>query len=203
VLQVRILGRREKNETQVLYQVLWPTRLKGHAAVIERHALPPVTGFLFEPPDHVTRLTPALLATPFAGTVLSIEDLAEDFWSWPLQQVAGQERSGKEPCTILLSRPSAEMHSAYSLVRSCINPQKATPVWIEKFGHDNQRIKRIVFESSSRKTPAQDYRLAMVAESADAATRTRVEILKSERGISVSPDEFSIGRLNQLGSKSP
>jgi hypothetical protein len=197
------VGRREKNETRVLYQVLWPTRLKGYAAVIERHPLPPATGFLFEPPDHVTRLTPDLLATPYAGTALNIEDLAEDFWNWPLQQVAGRERSGKESCTILLSRPSPEMRSTYSLVRSCINSQKATPIWIEKFGHDKQRIKRISFESSSQKTPAQDFRLAMIAANDDAAMQTRVEILKSERGIEVPPDEFSIERLNHLGGKSP
>lgn len=203
ILQVRIVGRRENNATRILYQILWPTALKGQAAVIERRQNPPAAGFLFEPPDRVARLSPVLFATPFAGTGLTFEDLAEDFWRWPLQQVTGQGRGGEDACTILESRPSSEIVTAYSLVRSCVAPKKATPLWIEKFGADGRRAKRMSFEAPARKSRDQDSRLVMIVDNGTASQRTRVEFLKSERGITVSPDEFSVERLKRLGGKPP
>jgi hypothetical protein len=203
ILQVRIVGRREIDLTRVLFQILWPNSLKGLAAVIENRHQPPIAGFLFEPPDRVTRLTPALLSAPFAGSGLTLEDLAEDFWQWPQQRVAGQGHAGQEECTILESRPSPAAASAYSLIRSCISLKKAAPLWVEKLGGDGRMMKRITIETPDRKGHSQDFRTAMVVEGGVAWPRTRVEILKNERGIAVSPDEFSVARLRSLGARNP
>jgi hypothetical protein len=203
ILQVRIVGRRENELTRVLYQILWPNSLKGHAAVIEKRRNLPVAGFLFDPPDQVTRLTPALLSVPFAGSGLTVEDLAEDFWQWPQQRLAGQGRAGQVGCTILESRPPPEAASAYSLIRSCISLKKAAPLWVEKLGGGGKMIKRIAIETPDRKGHSQDFRVALVVEGGAALARTRVEILKSERGIPVSPEEFSVARLKSLGARIP
>jgi hypothetical protein len=199
VLQLRIVGRREAGLTKILYQVLWPNTLKGHAAVIERRKSPPVTGFLFDLPARVTPLTAALIAAPFAGSGLTLEDLADDFWRWPVQRAVGQGQAGRQTCTILESHPSEDAASAYAQVRSCVDARKATPLWVEKRGADGALIKRIAFERPESKDRERPYRLAMVVEGGLASPPTRVEFLKSERDLTISPAEFSVERLGALG----
>jgi hypothetical protein len=113
----------------------------------------------------------------------------------------GQGRAGKRRCTILESRPTPETASAYAIVRSCI--AKDSPLWVEKLAADNHLAKRIVFEVSSQKKTEQTYRIAMVVEGDDKSQNTRVEFLKSERDLKISPDEFSIERLKSLAVVKP
>ena len=203
ILQVRIAGRRENGRQRVLYQVFWPTSLKGYAAVIEQEQGPEVSGFVFEPPDRVTPLAPAVLKASFAGSGLTLEDLAENFWRWPRQRVTGQAQAGKQACTVLESQPSPDLDTAYASVRSCVDPKKATPLWVEKYGTDGKLVKRISFETPDRKNRDQEFRVSMVVEGGPSVPRTRVEILKSDRGIKISPDEFSLERLKSFVSKPP
>jgi len=198
ILQVRMAGRREGDTEKVLYQVLYPTTLKGYAAVIEQSRAPGISGFLFEPPERIRQLDPDLLKSPFAGTGLTIEDLAENFWRWPSQRVAGQGQAGKQACTVLESRPSKDAATAYALVRSCIDPKKLTPLWVEKFDAAGNRVKRISLEIPERGNRNRDFRVSMVVEGDPSLPRTRVEILRSDRGIRVSPDEFLVQRLKSL-----
>jgi hypothetical protein len=196
VLQVRIVGRREKSKTQILYQILWPISRKGTSLVLELGPHPQISGFLLVPPDRITPIMDSLITTPFAGTALTIEDLAENYWLWPSQRIVGQGRAGERGCTILESRPSQEIASAYAIVRSCII--RNSPLWVEKLTADNHLVKRITFETSKRETGEQAYRLAMVVEGSDKSQRTRVEFLKSERDLKISPDEFSVEQLKNL-----
>jgi hypothetical protein len=201
VLQVRIVGRREKSKTQVLYQILWPTSRIGTALVLDLGPQSKISGFLFTPPDHLTPITDSLITTPFAGTAMTIEDLAENYWHWPSQRIVGPGRAGERRCTILESRPPPETTSAYAIVRSCIT--KNSPLWVEKLAADNHLAKRIVFEVSSRTKTEQTSRIAMVVEGNDKSQRTRVEFLKSERDLKISPDEFSVERLKSLTVAKP
>jgi hypothetical protein len=169
VLQVRIVGRREKSKTQVLYQILWPTSRIGTALVLDLGPQSKISGFLFTPPDHLTPITDSLITTPFAGTAMTIEDLAENYWHWPSQRIVGPGRAGERRCTILESRPPPETTSAYS----------------------------------SRTKTEQTSRIAMVVEGNDKSQRTRVEFLKSERDLKISPDEFSVERLKSLTVAKP
>jgi hypothetical protein len=203
ILQVRIVGRREKGVTRVMHQILWPPALKGLAVVFEQTRSAAIKGFLFEPPERVTPLTRPLMATFFAGTGLTLEDLAENFWLWARQQVVGEGHAGDQACTILESRAAPEDDSAYASVRSCISLKKTTPLWIEKRGADGKLIKRIAFEPPDRKSGDPSFRAAMAVECGIPARRTRVEILKSERGIAISPSEFTIERLKSLTVKQP
>jgi hypothetical protein len=203
VLQIRFLGRRESGGMRMLFQVLWPNALKGHAAVVERRERPPVAGFLFDPPDRVTPLTPALVTGPFAGTGLTLEDLADDFWRWPSQRVAGDGKADGQPCTLLESQPSREAASAYALVRSCVDAKRAVPRWVEKRGPDGALLKRIVFERRRGKSRDESVSLAMVVTGDARVAPTRVEFLKSERDVSVPSVEFTPERLGHLGAKAP
>jgi hypothetical protein len=191
-LQVRITGRQEKDVSRVLYQIMWPQSLKGHAVVIEQRRQYGISGFVYEPPDVVKKLTPELLATPFAGSALTYEDLSEGFWRWPDQRTSGSGRAGAKKCSILESRPSPEIVSAYSLVRSCIETKRALPLWIEKSGKDGKLSQKITFETANRKNQ-EDFQRAMIVERG--SSRTRIEFLKIERGLTIPPGELSVEQL--------
>jgi hypothetical protein len=192
VLQVRITGRQEKEVYRVLYQIMWPQSLKGHAVVIEQRRQSALSGFVYEPPDTVKKLTSEMLMTPFAGSALTYEDLSESFWRWPNQRSPGKGRAGSKECTLLESRPSPETSTAYSLVRSCIETKKSLPLWIEKLGKDGKVSQKISFETADRKN-RQDFQRAMIVERG--AGKTRIEFLKMERGLTIPPEELSIEQI--------
>jgi|WetSurMetagenome_2_1015567.scaffolds.fasta_scaffold244203_2 hypothetical protein len=192
VMQVRITGRKEKEGMRVLYQIMWPQSLKGHAAVIEQRSQGGIGGFVYEPPDTVKKLTHEMLMTPFAGSALTYEDLAESFWRWPHQRASGKGRAGKQECSLLESRPSPETASAYSLVRSCVETKRGLPLWIEKSGKDGKVALKISFETADRKNQ-QDFQRAMIVERG--AAKTRIEFLKIERGVTIPPEEMSVEQL--------
>ncbi len=203
VLQIRLLGRRDAGGMRLLFQVFWPSALKGHAAVVDRRPRQPLTGFLFDVPDRVTPLTHALLTASFAGTSLSLEDLADNASLWPTQRFAGTGRADGQPCAVLESQPARAEDSAYTMVRSCIDTKRAVPRWIEKFGPPRTLVKRIVFERRRARGRNDTISLTMIVTDATGAETTRVEFLRSERDIIVGPAEFAPERLRHLGAKSP
>ena len=99
VVQVRAVGRRDPATSRLLYQGLWPAAVKGRAAYIQKDGQHAPGGFTFEPPDTVTPLTRTLLSEPFLDTAMSLEDLTEEFWSWPEPAAAGQATVEGRPCT--------------------------------------------------------------------------------------------------------
>lgn len=202
VLQIRMLGRRDKASDRLLFQVLWPTSMKGHALVLERRERAGRTGFLFDPPSNVTPLTRALAAEPFAGTALTPEDLADDFWRWPAQRFAGVGRDSQRYCSLLESDPPAEAESAYTLVRSCIETGRHTPRWVEKVGPGGVVVKRISFERTRSASRGGGATLTMVVEG-PRVPPTRVEFLRQDRDIDVAPQEFTVERLGRIGLAPP
>ena len=203
VLQLRFAGRREARVTRLLFQVLWPNTLKGHALVLDRAPQSPVTGFLFDPPDRITALTAASTTAPFAGSGLTIEDLADDFWYWPDQRAGGRGKDGSRGCTMLESRPPAGSASAYALVRSCIDDRTAMPRWVDKLGPDGALVKHIAFERRGAAESEATIRLSMMVTGRADVPQTRVEFLRSEREAVVDADEFSPARLARLGLGEP
>jgi hypothetical protein len=203
VLQIRMAGRREPALTRLLVQVLWPTALKGHAVVIEHRTNASISGFMFDLPDSVTTLTPALLGSSFAGSGLTIEDLADDFWTWPGQQIITEHRDGAQACTILESRPSREASSAYGVVRSCVDEKTAAPDWVEKYGAGGALVKRLTFERRRAKHGGESIGLTMLVDSGPDVPPTRVEFLKSEWNVTVRAAEFSAEALKRMGDETP
>jgi hypothetical protein len=203
VLQIRMAGRHEPALTRLLVQVLWPTALKGHAAVVELRTEAPISGVLFDLPDSVATLTPVLVRSSFAGSGLTIEDLADDFWTWPDQQIMAERRDSVQACTILESRPSRHAASAYSVVRSCVNEKTAAPDWVEKYGDGGALVKRITFERRRAKHGGESIGLTMLVDSGPNMPPTRVEFLKSEWNVTVRASEFSAEQLRRQGGEAP
>lgn len=193
---LRVLGRREGRSSKTLYQIIWPRPARGYALCVERsNQAVEAGGFLFEPPDRVTPITGPVRLRTFFDSDLLIDDLIEDFWRWPLQRMAGEERVEGHATTILESRPPAGSASPYALVRSWI--ARTRPVRIEKFNRNGQLARRLTYVGSTRggasgRTPAR-----LVVEVPGATRTTTIEFFTSERDILVSAEEFAVERLER------
>lgn len=203
VQQLLIRGRRHGEESQVLYQILWPAAAKGQALLVEKLPGREIGGFFFEPPDRHTRLTPQLLAQPFFGSDLAVEDLTEDFWEWPAQKLVGDATVERHPCKILESRPSAAAAGSYSLVKSWIATDITLPLRVEKYGRDGRLMKRFKAERIMRQGPAHWAAGRLVVDRPDGLSRTTLEGSKSERDLDIPAAEFTLEKIRKPLRRAP
>ncbi len=204
VTQLLIKGRREGEAAEVLYQALWPPAVRGQALVVQRRPGHAAGGFFYEPPDSRRPLTAELLARPFFGSDLSVEDLVEEFWSWPSQRVAGREALEGRACYILESRPPAGAATAYSLVKSWIAPDLALPVRIEKYFRDGRVAKRFTAERLLKQAGGRWAAARVVVSPAGGHSRTVLEGTKSERDLLLPAEQFTLeGLKNSLAAATP
>jgi hypothetical protein len=195
IKQLLIKGRRDGGASKVLYQVLWPKPSMGETLVIEKTADQNIRSWVFTPPDRVTILTQERIGGPFFESDLTIEDMAEEFWHWPTQEIIGEETFGQHRCRILESRPSAGTATSYSLVRTWIAPDIALPLRIEKFGKDGQLIKRITAEKITKQKNNRWTAATVVVEPADGRTRTALEGRHADRDIEIPDEDFTIEKI--------
>jgi hypothetical protein len=197
VKQLLIKSRNDGKTTTTLYQILWPSELKGQSLLIERsgHA---VSGFLFEPPDTIKKLSFTLMTQPFFGSDLAIEDLAEDFWDWPSQKIVGQETIKEKLCTIVESRPPADAATSYSLVKTWIAPELALPLRVEKYGKNRRLVRRItadrIMKVHDRWTAA-----TIIVDLDGANSRTILEGSKTDRDLDLPAADFTLEAIKREG----
>jgi hypothetical protein len=195
VKQLLIKGRTDGKTTTMLYQVLWPAESKGQALLIERRG-DSVSGFLFEPPGTVRKLSATLLTQPFFGSDLAVEDLAEDFWDWPSQKIVGEETIDKRLCTIVESQPPADAATSYSVVKTWIAPELALPLRCEKYGKNRRLLKRI---TADRIVKVQNHWAAadIIVDPDGGNSRTVLEGSKSERDLDLPAAEFTLEAIKR------
>ena len=195
VKQLLIKRRTDGKTTTTLYQILWPAESKGQALLIERRG-DSVSGFLFEPPGTVKKLSGSLLSQPFFGSDLAIEDLAEDFWDWPSQKIVGDETIDKKLCTIVESRPPADAASSYLVVKTWIAPELALPLRVEKYGKNRRLVRRItadrIVKVNARWTAAN-----IIIDPDGGNSRTVLEGSKSERDLDLPAAEFTLEAIKR------
>ena len=197
VQQLLITGRRRGESTQVLYRVLWPKEAEGRALLVECSADGKTGGFLFEPPQTVTPLTRRVMGQPLFGSDLSVEDVAEEFWRWPSQALAGEAMVAARRCLILESRPGAGSESGYSLVRSWIAPDIALPLLIEKYGRDGRLVKRLVAAKVVKQSGGRWTVAILVIEAAGGPSRTTLEGSRSERDLDLPAEQFTLESIRK------
>ena len=195
VKQLLIKSRTEGKTTTTLYQVLWPPESKGQALLIEKIG-DSVSGFLFEPPNTVKKFSPALLAQPFFGSDLSIEDLTQDFWDWPSQKIVGEETVDKRLCTIVESRPPPDAASSYLVIKTWIAPELALPLRAEKYGKNKRLVRRIM---ADRLMKINDHWRAanIIIDPEGGNSRTVLEGSKSERDLELAAGEFTLEAIKR------
>ncbi len=195
VKQLLIKSRTDGKTTTTLYQILWPVESKGQSLLIERKG-DSVSGFLFEPPGTVKKLSAAMLSQPFFGSDLAIEDLAEDFWDWPSQKIVGEETLDKKLCTIVESRPPGDAASSYLVVKTWIAPDLALPLRVEKYGKNRRLVRRItadrIMKVNDRWTAAN-----IIVDPDGGNSRTVLEGSKSERDLDLPAADFTLEAIKR------
>jgi hypothetical protein len=195
VKQLLIKSRTDGQTTTTLYQILWPAESKGQSLLIERKG-DSVSGFLFEPPGTVKKLSAAMLSQPFFGSDLAIEDLAEDFWDWPSQKIVGEETIDKKLCTIVESRPPGDAASSYLVVKTWIAPELALPLRVEKYGKNRRLVRRItadrIMKVNDRWTAAN-----IIVDPDGGNSRTVLEGSKSERDLDLPAADFTLEAIKR------
>jgi hypothetical protein len=196
-MQLLIKGRRDGEVSKVLYQILWPAALAGQTLVIEKTAGRTTSVWLFTPPDKTTDLTQERAGEPFFGSDLSVEDLAEEFWSWPSQEMVGEETVGQHLCKVIDSHPDAGTKTGTLLVRTWIAPDLALPLRIEKFGKDGKFSKRITAEKITKQTNNRWTAANLIVEPADGRTRTTLEGSRADLDLEVPIEDFTVERIKE------
>lgn len=194
--QIRIRIRRERDMTRMLFQVLWPDAHKGEAVCIERTNRGVTGGFIFQPPDKVTPLGGVNMSRAYLDSDLITEDLADEFWLWPSQKIAGEETIRGDVCKIIESRPPGGTKSGYSLVRSWISPEKLLPLRLDKFGRDERLAKRITVQKTARHEGVWAPMTTFV-QTVGKTRLTTLELSRGDRDTEIPIEEFSIERIRK------
>jgi hypothetical protein len=142
-LQLQIKQRRNRSNSEVVYQVLWPKERKGEAILLRKVNGSAPTGSLFVPPDKPRALNASQMNDALFGSDLSYQDVIENFFGWENQTLVGTEVLNRVSCLILESKPGKGDASGYARVRSWIDARKLVPLRVEKYLPSGQLARRI------------------------------------------------------------
>jgi len=198
-LQFLIKGRHEGNASEMLYLALYPQADKGRAVVIRKDGGGNVSGFIREPNGKTTNLNSERMKQQLFGSDITIEDLAEDFWTWPSPKLSGQGAACRKDCYIVDCRPPKGRDASHAVVRVWINPETSLPLRIESYLANGTLVKR----TECRKLVKSGDHWSMEELTVEPATpgrRTSLDFSKGARDIDVPTYDFTpdgIARLLQ------
>jgi hypothetical protein len=197
VTQLLIKGRRCGEESWTLYQALWPEARRGRTLVLHRRAKGAVEGFLFEPPDRVLPLTRERMTEPLFGSDLTPQDLAEDFWHWPIQEIVGEETLRGRRCVILESHPAKGHGAGISAVKSWVAVDIALPLRLETYAPGGALLKRFEVDRVVKRPGGGWAAASLSVTPASTRSRTVLQGTKSERDIEVPAEDFTPEALSR------
>ena len=199
-LQLQIKQRRTPEQTDVLYQVLWPKERKCESALLHQTSLGAATGFILLPPENLRQLTAGQMSEPLFGSDLSYQDMVEDFFAWPIQSLDGTESINRVNCVILESKPGSGAHSIYEHVRSWIDPRRFVPMRVEKYllsGKLARRIDttRVANDDNGRPIPAN-----LAVRAGTNGSQTDLDGSEVRHNVTYSDHDFSTEGMKNLAA---
>jgi hypothetical protein len=196
-LQLLVKSRRNKDSTDILYQVLWPKERKGESFVLRKSGKSAPTGAVFTLPDSLVTLTPAKMKEGIFGSDLSYDDLIENFFAWENQTIVGTEPLAGAQCQILESKPGKNDLTNYSKVKSWIDTKRMVTLRVEKFSGSGKLAKRVdttrVAKDDTGKSVASSFSL----QRSDASV-TEIEGSNSKHGMTFPASDFAPEALRTL-----
>lgn len=194
-LQLQIKQRQTKAGGEYLYQVLWPKERKGEAVLIRKVGNRSATGSVFVPPNTVRPIDD--LKEPLFGSDLAYGDVAEDFFSWDQQTLAGSAAVDGVNCQILESKPGKGEHATCSSVKSWIDIQRMVPLRVEKYSSSGQLIRRIdttrVVADAGHHIPAN-----LTVRDARPGSSTDFDGSRIRHGMNFTDADFSVEGMKQV-----
>lgn len=143
VVQVQIKARRNKGNTQVVYQVLWPKSRKGEAFVIEQKKGGSVKGYAYVPPKSMTPLGKSKMKDTLLGSDLAYQDVVDNFFRWQQQSLVGNETVDRAECVILESKPGSGDSTVYGKVKTWVDTRRMVAMRVEKYDASGKLLRKI------------------------------------------------------------
>ncbi len=193
--QLAVTWLRDATGTTVLYRQAWPLVPGGRAVVIAKTRYRRLHGFLYDA-GRVTPLTDARLGTPFFDSDLTVEDVAENFWYWPVRTRVGEEAVGANNCVIVNLRPPPGYTGSYSAIKAWLSPELAIALRLEQFGRDGRLAKRISLYRELRLNDRWVPAIA-TAEPAGGRTRTVFEGTSYQPRTTLSAADFTVDAVRK------
>jgi hypothetical protein len=200
VLQLQVKERRTEKGAEMVYQVLFPKERKGEAVLLKKTDGQAPTGVIMAGDGKTSELSAAQMKDPFLGTVLTYEDMIENFFAWPEQAITGTEEVNRVKCPILESKPSKGDRSSYSKVRSWVDTRRMVPLRVEKHALSGEVAKsvkttRVVTGPQGRPIPAN----LVVTAGASGAT-TEIDGSRIKHDVVYADDEFTPEGLAKIAA---
>jgi hypothetical protein len=196
-LQLQIKSRVSRGSAEILYQVLFPKERKGEAVLLRRSGNR-MSGIIFTPPNGLRELGAAQLDAPLFGSDLSCEDIIDSPFAWEQQAIVGTEVIDGTECQILESKPGKGSRSSYASVRTWIDPRRAVPLRIEKYGDSGKVVRRI---STTRiLLDGGDSLPANLRVYGPRGSVTELDGSRIKRGMSFPDETFSVEGLRELSA---
>lgn len=201
VLQMQVKSRRTPNRADLVYQMLWPKERKGEAILLTKTGTKPPTGSILTLPDTLQPLDAPKLKGSFFGTDLTLEDVAEDFYTWKNQAFVGTEVIDGVTCQILESLPGKGEWSGSPKVRSWIDLKRTVPLRVEKYAGSGALVRRIdtlkVVKERGHHLPS-----TFLVRQPGKDSETEIEAVRGEREVSYTDSDFTPQGLKQLAPPS-
>jgi hypothetical protein len=191
VLQLQIKARRTADQSEVAYEVLWPTERKGERLVLRQRGNGPVEAATLVPPDKRQRLTSGQMLDPVLGSDLAAQDAVENFFRWKQQTLDGREKIGNADCIKLESRPGAGDSSPYGKVVSWIDPRKMIPLRIEKFDKSGNLVRRIATTQTAKDDRGRNVPAAMTVTRAGGGSVTEIDGSNLRHDVTLGDADFA------------
>jgi len=152
VFQISVLQKRLGQNTNMLWSVTDPPQARMRILVEAPIQGRTTVWLASQEKTGAVVLSPKRWAEAILGSHVSIEDLVEDYFSWPKQAVTGEELAGDKMCYVLRSEPDDQHPSAYATVLSWIDQAALVPLRILKkplgSGAQKEVVCRVVRQSN-------------------------------------------------------
>jgi hypothetical protein len=132
VFQISVLQKRLGRNSNLLWSVVDPPQARLRILIETTPQGRATVWRVSQPRAGAAVLSPKSWAERILGTHITIEDLVEDFLSWPKQAVTGVEMEGEKSCYVLRSEPDEQHPSSYAAVQSWIDRATLVPLRILK-----------------------------------------------------------------------
>jgi outer membrane lipoprotein-sorting protein len=197
IFQLQIKSRISNAASDIVYQVLFPKERKGEAVLLHRSG-EKFSGTTFTPPNTVKPIASEQMNQPLFGSDLSYEDIIDNPFRWPQQAIVGTEAVDNFQCQILESKAGKDHSTAYSSVKTWVDPDRLVPLRIEKYDSSGKVLRRInitrVLLEGNESLPA-DLKIYGPRGSVTEITGSRIQ-----RGVTYPDTEFTPEGLKNLAA---
>lgn len=182
--------------SETLYQLLFPKERKGESLLL-RVKDGSFSGSVFVPGQGARALKPGDRSSGIFGTALTIDDAIAEFLDWQ-PQMAGKEKEGSTPCTVIESRPPKSSSSDITLVKSWIDENRLTAMKIQFFKKADAPTRTVLTHKVLRGSSGYYSPASFTVTDHATGVSTKIEGVRSDKDITYTEADFSDAAMESI-----